>query len=122
MKTILITALALSTLALSAATSLAQPKGGEVLVALTKGAAKPEAVVAMHKSDKAMLCSLCRNEFVKVAQPAEKMGRREMATVVQHGCSACENKIQATGHGKAKTESVVHTCAHSGDPTLACCN
>jgi transcriptional regulator NrdR family protein len=71
--------------------------------------------------DKAgMLCPKCHDESA-TAVSTSRGGAKEYRTVERHVCAGCSTRIDALGHGKAKTETVIHTCAYAPDKGVACC-
>lgn len=59
----------------------------------------------------AMKCADCVSEFVIVKVPTFKGTVPGTAILERHGCKACGTKWVTTGHGKAKVDVAVHTCA-----------
>jgi transcription elongation factor Elf1 len=57
-----------------------------------------------------MNCPKCKSEFVTVTTPAFKGNTPVTRLVERHACPDCGTKRVSTGYGKAKVETVVHTC------------
>jgi hypothetical protein len=104
MKTILTLAVAVF---LSATVAHAEviAKGGAT------GLFKGTVVRAEKPAPAAMSCANCKSEFATLKVPAFKGTAPAQATVERHACAACGTKWVATGHGKAKAEKAIHTCA-----------
>lgn len=67
----------------------------------------------------AMPCPKCHNVKANYVTTS-RGGVKEYRTVEQHVCPGCSTRIEAAGHGKAKTESVIHTCSFA-DKGASCC-
>ena len=82
---------------------------------ITKGGAgglfKGPSVRADTAAPAAMLCAKCTSEFVTRTAPAFKGTAPVVSTVERHACASCGTRWVTTGHGKAKVETAVHTCA-----------
>lgn len=57
-----------------------------------------------------MKCGTCKSEFVRIALPTFKGTVAGTSIVERHACASCGSKWIATGHGKAKVNTAVHTC------------
>lgn len=69
-----------------------------------------------------MSCPKCKNSWATIVQPPAKQGATaETKTVVRHECPGCEHKFVTEGHGKAKTDKLVHVCKNCGSEDAFCC-
>ena len=99
-----------------------QVKGAQKLMQLNaiKTPANAEAVQADDMV--AMSCPKCKDRLVTIVEPAAKTGAKpESRVVARHECPGCQRKIVTEGHGKAKTDKVVHTCKNCGSDDAFCC-
>jgi len=116
--TLIIAAACTATLAGFGLTARAE-KGAETLVRLTSAsrATAPSATAAtpaaIHR------CPMCTDTLATVIDKSTKGPRHEIKTVARHNCAFCETKIVTKGDGKAKYDTVVHTCA-TRSPSLCC--
>jgi hypothetical protein len=99
-----------------------QVKGAQRLIQLNaiKTVADAEAVQAGDMV--VMSCPKCKNSWVTIVEPATKTGAKPDAKVVaRHDCPGCEHKFVTEGHGKAKTDKLVHVCKQCGSEDAFCC-
>jgi hypothetical protein len=100
----------------------AQEKGAARLTRLNaiKTVADAEAVQAGDTI--VMSCPKCKDTWVTVVERPSKTGAaaREI-TSVRHECPGCENKYASEGHGKARTDRIVHVCKNCGSQDAFCC-
>ena len=88
---------------------------------------KPIATVADAEAVKAgdmvvMSCPKCKETWVTVVEQPTKTGAKaDSKTLLRHACPGCENKIVSEGHGKAKTDKIVHVCKKCGSEDAYCC-
>jgi hypothetical protein len=88
---------------------------------------KPIATVADAEAVKAgdmvvMSCPKCRDTWVTIVQNSPKTGAKaEKTTYLRHECPGCTHKYVTEGHGKAKTEKIVHVCKKCGSEDAFCC-
>jgi hypothetical protein len=69
-----------------------------------------------------MSCPKCKDSWSTVVTPSPKTGAKpEEKTVARHECPGCEHKYVSEGHGKAKTEKLVHVCKNCGSEEAFCC-
>jgi hypothetical protein len=69
-----------------------------------------------------MSCPKCKDSWVTVVEKPGKTGAKPDSTTVQrHECPGCEHKYATEGHGKAKTEKVIHVCKKCGSEDAFCC-
>jgi len=97
-------------------------KGASLLMPAPKG--KPAQLQTASEPSKVgqMSCALCRDVPVVVVDRILKGAKHEeRKTVMAHQCPSCETKITSIGHGKAKTDKVVHTCKADGGKAKPCC-
>jgi hypothetical protein len=69
-----------------------------------------------------MSCSKCKDSWATVVQAPVKQGAKpDTKTVLRHECPGCEHKFVTEGHGKAKTDKLVHICKNCGSEDAFCC-
>ena len=69
-----------------------------------------------------MSCPKCKDSWVTIVTPPTKTGAKpETSTVARHDCPGCEHKYVTEGHGKAKTDKLVHVCKMCGSEDAFCC-
>lgn len=69
-----------------------------------------------------MSCPKCKDSWMTIIPTPAKTGAvPDKKTVMRHECPGCENKYVTEGHGKAKTEKLVHTCKKCGSEDAFCC-
>ena len=104
------------------ASALAQEKGATKLIQL-----KPTKTVGDAENVEAgdmvvMSCAKCKDTWVTVVEKPAKTGAKPDATKVQrHECPGCKHKYATEGHGKAKTEKIIHVCTNCGSEDAFCC-
>jgi hypothetical protein len=55
-------------------------------------------------------------------EKSNKTGAKPETKVVErHECPGCEHKYVTEGHGRAKTEKLVHICKKCGSEDAFCC-
>ena len=115
-KPILVASLVLGTFGLVAPTlSSAEGKGASKLMSAT-----PPAQVQPAKTAH-MAC--CAETYVKTADTSAKgMNTGATKVVPTHMCPSCQTKIVSVGTGKAKTDSVIHTCGNNAGASTSCCS
>ena len=99
-----------------------QVKGAQKLMQLNaiKTVADAEAVQAGDMV--VMSCPKCKDSWVTIVEPAAKTGAKpESKVVARHECPGCQHKIVTEGHGKAKTDKIVHVCKQCGSEDAFCC-
>lgn len=100
----------------------AQEKGAQKLTQLNaiKTVADAEAVQAGDMV--VMSCPKCKTSWATIVEPATKTGAKpETKVVARHDCPGCEHKFVTEGHGKAKTDKLVHVCKQCGSEDAFCC-
>jgi len=69
-----------------------------------------------------MSCPKCKDSWATIVPGPGKTGAvPDTKSVMRHECPGCEHKIVTEGHGKAKTDKVVHTCKKCGSEDAFCC-
>lgn len=69
-----------------------------------------------------MSCPKCKDSWMTVVQAPFKQGATpESKSVLRHECPGCEHKYVTEGHGKAKTDRLVHACKNCGSEDAFCC-
>ncbi len=117
-----VTALAIASLLGLPASALAQEKGATKLLQL-----KPIKTVGDAEQVEAgdmvvMSCPKCKDSWVTIVEKSAKTGAKPDSIKVQrHECPGCEHKYATEGHGKAKTEKIIHVCKHCGSEDAFCC-
>lgn len=100
----------------------AQEKGATKLMQLRPLATVADAEAVEAGDTVVMSCPKCKNSWVTVVTPSTKTGAKpETTRVERHECPGCEHKIVSTGHGKMKTDKMVHTCKQCGSEDAFCC-
>jgi len=109
--------LALGTVGLLAPSlTLAEGKGASRLMFTPPATRETSAAPA-----KPMACPACTDTYRQVRDVAAKgMQANSMKSVATHGCASCQTKIVSVGAGKAKTDTVAHSCGN-GTPQASCC-
>lgn len=108
-------ALAIVLVAGFASSALAQEKGATKLLQSKSGAAATGETAAMS-------CSKCKDSTVTITEkPARTGAKASSHTVTRHECPGCQNALTTTGHGKAATSTVKHTCSLAATEGAACC-
>jgi hypothetical protein len=98
---------------------LAQEKGATKLLRLNTVA---DAEAVQPGDTVVMSCPKCKDSWVTIVTPSPKTGAKpETTTVARHECPGCEHKIVTAGHGKMKTDKIVHTCKQCGSEDAFCC-
>lgn len=68
-----------------------------------------------------MSCPKCKDSTVTTVTMAGKGAFEKKATTTQHLCPGCTTALESVGHGKAKTDKIVHKCAKCGSEDAFCC-
>jgi hypothetical protein len=127
MKTIKNTSTTLAVLTIVGLMSLlplaqAQEKGATKLMQLRPIATVGDAEAVEAGDTVVMSCPKCKNSWVTVVTPSTKTGAKpETSMVERHNCPGCEHKIVSEGHGKMKTDKIVHVCKQCGSEDAFCC-
>ena len=102
--------------------TFAEEKGATKLVQL-----KPIETVADADAVKpgdmvVMSCPKCKDSWATIVEKPTKTGASASSAVVaRHDCPGCEHKFVSEGHGKAKTDKLVHVCKKCGSEDAFCC-
>lgn len=100
----------------------AQEKGATKLMQLRPIATVADAEAVEPGDTVVMSCPKCKNSWVTVVAAPTKTGAKpETTRVERHECPGCEHKIVTAGHGKMKTDKIVHTCKQCGSEDAFCC-
>jgi hypothetical protein len=114
--------LAIAALLLSPTLGFAQEKGATKLLKLNAIKTVADAEAVQPGDTVVMSCPKCKDSWVTIVTPATKTGAKpENTTVARHECPGCEHKIVSEGHGKMKTDIIVHTCKQCGSEDAFCC-
>jgi len=100
----------------------AQEKGATKLLKLNAIKTVADADAVQAGDTVVMACPKCKDSWVTIVQPTTKAGAKpETTTVARHECPGCEHKYVTEGHGKAKTDKLVHICKQCGSEDAFCC-
>ena len=111
--------LALAGLILLPTPGLAQEKGATKLLRLNTVAD----VEAVQPGDTVVMsCPKCKDSWVTIVTPPTKTGAKaETHVEARHDCPDCEHKYVTEGHGKMKTDKIIHVCKMCGSKDAFCC-
>jgi len=99
-----------------------QVKGAQKLTQLNaiKTVADAEAVQAGDMV--VMSCPKCKDSWVTIVVAPTKTGAKpDTKIVARHDCPGCAHKYVTEGHGKAKTDKIIHVCKMCGSEDAFCC-
>ena len=114
--------LAIAGLLLSPTIGSAQEKGATKLLKLNAIKTVADAEAVQPGDTVVMSCPKCKDSWVTIVTPSPKTGAKpETSTVARHDCPGCEHKFVTEGHGKAKTDKIVHVCKNCGSEDAFCC-
>jgi hypothetical protein len=84
---------------------------------------KPAAEAAAPAAEKAtMSCAKCKDSWVSfVERPTKGAGLTQTRSFLRHDCPGCKTEVVTSGHGKAATQTVAHTCTENTDAGASCC-
>lgn len=100
----------------------AQEKGATKLIKLNPIKTVADAEAVQSGDTVVMSCPKCKDSWATIVTPATKTGAKpETTTVARHECPGCEHKYVTEGHGKAKTDKLVHVCKNCGSEDAFCC-
>ena len=69
-----------------------------------------------------MSCPKCKDSWVTIVVAPTKTGAKpETNVMARHACPGCEHKFVTEGHGKAKTDKLVHVYKQCGSEDAFCC-
>ena len=115
-------AAAISLLTGLTSTASAQEKGVSKLVQLKPITTVAEADAVAPGDTVVMSCPKCKDSWVTMVEKPTKTGAEaKSATTARHECPGCEHQYVSAGHGKAKTEKLVHVCKQCGSKDAFCC-
>ncbi len=104
-----------------------QVKAGQKLIELNRIKTVAD-VAAIQPGDLVLMsCPKCKDVWVTYVDTNAKGGQvltaggQATRTVARHLCPGCQAEFKVTGHGKAKTETVVHVCQKCGSKDAFCC-
>jgi hypothetical protein len=112
---------AVAGLVLLANSAVAQEKGGERMMRLSRLNTAADVQKVEAGDTLVMSCPKCKDTWVKVVRPGGKGGRQETAILQQHECPGCGTKIVTDGVGKQAQSVVTHTCKQCGSEDVSCC-
>ncbi len=99
-----------------------QEKGATKLMKLNPIVTVADADAVQPGDTVVMSCPKCKNSWVTVVTPPTKTGAKpETSIVARHDCPGCEHKYATEGHGKMKTEKIIHVCKMCGSEDAFCC-
>lgn len=102
--------------------TFAQEKGATKLLKLSAINTVADAEAVQPGDTVVMSCPKCKDSWVTIVQAPTKTGAKpEEKTVARHECPGCEHKYVTEGHGKAKTDKLVHICKQCGSEDAFCC-
>lgn len=100
----------------------AQEKGATKLLKLNAIKTVADAEAVQPGDTVVMSCPKCKDSWVTIVTPSPKTGAKpETSTIARHDCPGCEHKFVTEGHGKAKTDKIVHVCKNCGSEDAFCC-
>ena len=102
--------------------TFAQEKGATKLVQLKSIQTIADADAIQPGDMVVMSCPKCKDSWVTIVEKPTKTGATpETKSVLRHECPGCEHKFVTEGHGKAKTDKLVHICKKCGSEDAFCC-
>ena len=114
--------LAIAALILLPTIGSAEEKGATKLMKLNPIKTVADAEAVQPGDTVVMSCPKCKDSWVTIVAPSTRTGAKpETSTVARHDCPGCEHKYVAEGHGKAKTDKLVHVCKMCGSEDAFCC-
>lgn len=119
MKTIFLSLIAITAIALASNQALAQEKGATRLMKLTTS----QDVQKIEAGDTlVMSCPKCKDTFVTVVtKPMKGMQPAEVREAIKHLCPNCTTTIKTEGVGKNAKDKLVHKCNSCGSEDAYCC-
>ncbi len=116
-------AVAVAGLAWLPSSARAQEKGATQLMQLKPIQTVEDAKAVQPGDMVVMSCPKCKDSWVTIVEKSAKTGAKaDSTTVKRHECPGCEHKYVTEGHGKAKTDKLVHTCKKCGSEDAFCCS
>ena len=99
-----------------------QEKGATKLIQLKPIQTVADADAVQPGDTVVMSCPKCKNSWVTIVAPSTKTGAKpETSMVERHDCPGCEHKYATEGHGKMKTDKIIHVCKMCGSEDAFCC-
>ena len=99
-----------------------QVKGAQKLLQLNAIKTVPDVEAVQAGDLVVMSCPKCKNSWVNIVEPATKTGvKPETKIISRHDCPGCQHKFVTEGHGKARTDKLVHICKQCGSEDAFCC-
>ena len=117
-------ALAVATLIIVPANSMAQEKGSAKGGAqqLMKPLRTPQDLGELKPGDMmVMSCPKCKNVTVSYVEPTFKATESKDKVKAQHTCPGCNTTVTVEGHGKSKKDVLKHICMTCGSKDAFCC-
>ena len=100
----------------------AQEKGATKLIQLKPIQTVADAEAVQPGDRVVMSCPKCKTSWVTIVTPPTKTGAKaETHVEARHDCPGCEHKFVTEGHGKMKTEKIIHVCKMCGSEDAFCC-
>ena len=101
--------------------AFAQEKGAAKLIQLKPIETDADAEAVQSGDMVVMSCPKCKDSWATIVEKPSKTGAATSAVVARHDCPGCEHKFVTEGHGKAKTDKLVHVCKKCGSEEAFCC-
>lgn len=102
--------------------AFAQEKGATKLIQLKPIETVADAEAIQPGDTVVMSCPKCKDSWVTIVEKPTKTGATpDTKVVARHECPGCEHKFVTEGHGKAKTDKIVHVCKKCGSEDAFCC-
>jgi DNA-directed RNA polymerase subunit M/transcription elongation factor TFIIS len=99
-----------------------QVKGAQKLMQLNAIKTVADAEAVKEGDMVVMSCPKCKDSWVTIVVAPTKTGAKpETNVVARHECPGCTHKYVIEGHGKAKTDKLVHVCKMCGSEDAFCC-
>jgi len=99
-----------------------QVKGAQKLMQLNAIKTVADAEAVQVGDMVVMSCPKCKDSWVTIVEAPTKTGAKpETKVMARHECPGCQHKIVTEGHGKAKTDKIVHVCKQCGSEDAFCC-
>ena len=100
----------------------AQEKGATKLIQLKPIQTVADAEAVQPGDTVIMSCPKCKNSWATIVTPPTKTGAKaETRVESRHDCPGCEHKFVTEGHGKMKTDKIIHVCKMCGSEDAFCC-
>jgi hypothetical protein len=97
-------------------------RGGAADLMQSKSIKTAQDLESLQPGDRvAMACPRCKSIYVTTVVKESKPGQSHEVTMEQHMCPGCDHITEVKGHGKMKTEKIVHVCRNCGSKSAFCC-